>query len=462
MEHDVIVVGAGPAGMAAARTASEHGAHVLVLDEQPGPGGQIFRAIENNDPRSRPELGHTYHGGHEAARAFRGADVDYRPGTTVWHVSGQGDLGFTTDGKPQITRTKHIVLATGAMERPFPIEGWTKAGVMTVGAAQILLKASGTVIEGAVFAGTGPLLYHVVHQYLLAGVPVKAVLDLTPAKNYRNALRHLPAAFGNTGRLAQGLKWKRRIVRSGVPLITGIGDLRIAGDGSVQAVEYLRNGSWIRIETENVLLHHGVVPNVNISVAAGCATRWDDRQAAWTVDVDEWFRSSQPGISVVGDGANIGGAVAAEHAGHLAALGALEHLQKIDTQTRDRLARPHLSAYKSELRLRPFLETLFRPPQHFRVPDRDDAVICRCEEITLGRVRELARSGCTDPNQLKSISRCGMGPCQGRMCGHTVSELLAQLQNKPVGEVGYFRLRPPIKPLQLNELAALASTPEQH
>ncbi len=460
MDFDLVIVGSGPAGMAAAQTASEHKASVLILDEQHQPGGQVFRAMERNDPASRPELGDSYYAGSGLVRSFRGALVDYRPGATVWHVSGDGDVAFTKDGEPHMVKAGRVVLATGAMERPFPVKGWTRTGVMTAGAAQILLKESGIAVKDAVFAGTGPLLYLVVHQYLQANIPVSAVLDITPAENYRAALRHLPAALTGFGKLRQGLKWKHRISRSGIPYVSGIRDLRLSGEGSVDAVEYLKDGSWSRIETRNALIHQGVVPNVNLSAATGCDMSWNERQAAWTVTVDEWSQSSQPRICVVGDGAAIGGAVAAEHAGHLASLGALASLGKIDATTRDDRARSHFRALRAERRLRPFLETLFAPPKRFRVPVCDDVVICRCEEIDAGTIREVVGQGCSSPDQVKSYSRCGMGPCQGRLCGHTVSELIAETVDKPVNEVGYFRLRPPIKPLRLSELAKLADQTE--
>lgn len=460
MEHDLIIIGAGPAGMAAALTAAEYGANVLVLDEQRKPGGQIYRAIEDNDATARPELGQSYFAGQALTKAFRAAQVEYAPGSVVWHVSGDGEVGYTQNEAAQLVRAPHVIIATGAMERPFPVPGWTKAGVMTVGAAQILLKGSGIGIKNAVFAGTGALLYLVVHQYMQAGIPVKAVLDLTPSANYRSALRHLPNAMSSVGKIAQGLRWKRGISRAGVPFISGIEDIRISGEGSAEAVEYLKKGTWTRIDTSSVLLHQGVVPNVNISMAAGCDSSWDPQQAAWVIKVDDWFQSSQPCVSVVGDGAAISGAVAAENAGRLAALGVLNRLDRIDTPTRDRRAVPFRKAHTAELRLRPFLDTLFRPACQFRVPAADDTIVCRCEEISAGQIREVVALGCAGPNQLKSFSRCGMGPCQGRFCGHTVSELIAKAEGKPVGDVGYYRLRPPIKPLHLEELAKLS--PQEH
>ena len=457
---DIVIIGSGPAGMAAAQVATAHGATTLVLDEQRTPGGQIYRSVEAGGADNRPELGKSYHAGLGLAQAFRKCGTRYIAQASVWQLSRNREVGYSKDGAAQIITGGQVILATGAQERPFPVPGWTQAGVMTAGAAQILLKESRIGIENAVFAGTGPLFYLVAHQYLQAGIPIKGLIDLTPRRNYLRALRHLPSALPSLSKLADGWRWKRRLASSGIPFVTGADDLRITGDGHVTGVEYHRDGGWSRLDCTNVLLHQGVVPNVNISMAAGCDSRWDEAQACWTITVDDWFQSSLPGIAVAGDGASIGGAVAAEQSGHIAALGALERLGKIDSASRDRHARPHRAVLRAELRLRPFLNTLFRPADAFRIPQQDETVVCRCEEVTAGAVREAIEIGCAGPNQLKSFSRCGMGPCQGRFCGLTVSELIADVTGEPVQKVGYYRLRPPVKPLRLEELAALNSPQE--
>ena len=152
--------------------------------------------------------------------------------------------------------------------------------------------------------------------------------------------------------------------------------------------------------------------------------------------------------------------MAAKQRGRIAAIGALAQLDKITPQECDNLAAPYKAALKSEMNVRPYLDALFKPADNFRIPQQEDTVVCRCEEITVGQIHKVVKTGCVDPNQLKSFSRCGMGPCQGRFCGLTVSEIIAYILNKPVSEVGYYRLRPPIKPLLLQELANLNSTTE--
>ena len=450
---EIIVIGAGPAGMSAAQMAAEHGAKTLLLDEQRSPGGQIYRAIEANMQRDRPELGDAYRKGEKLARAFRNCSVDYVPGASVWQLSQDGTVGYAKDGTAHIITADQIILASGALERPVPIPGWTLPGVMTVGAAQILLKESQIGIRDAVFVGTGPLLYLLAHQYITAGIPIKAVIDLMPTSNYLAALAHLPRALPSLAKIIEGWRWKREIASSGIPLVTGCGGVRILGEGRAEAIAYHHDNVWHEVPCHQVLLHQGVAPDVNTALAAGCRYHWSKAQACWNIDVDAWFQSSVPGIAVAGDAAYIAGAVAAEQSGRIAALGALERLGKVSRSDRDGLAAPSQAALKSEMRLRPFLDSLFKPADVFRIPSQPDTVVCRCEEISVQQIHAAVELGCIGPNQLKSYTRCGMGPCQGRFCGLTVSELIGKFCGKPVDSVGYYRLRYPVKPLLLEELA---------
>ncbi len=456
--YDVVVIGAGPAGMAAACTVSNAGARVLVLDEQRAPGGQIYRAIETNTRTTAPDLGEAYYCGKEQVAAFRACDADYIPGAVVWQVSDEREIGYSVDGAAALVRARHVIIASGAQERPFPIPGWTKAGVMTAGAAQILLKQSRIGIKNAIFIGTGPLLFLLAYQYIEAGLPIRAFIDLTPRENYLKAIAYCADALGARKRLYDGWRWRRALAATDTPIVTGVEAVRIVGEGTAAGIDYKKRGAWESLTGTHVLLHQGIIPNINISLAAGCGAAWDRSSVCWTIRTDEWYRSIVPGISVVGDAAAIGGAVAAPSAGTIAGLEALCALKVITAAERDKTARPHRLVVARERRLQRFLSTLFRPAERFRVPLDDDTIVCRCEEVSVGAVRQAVLIGCDGPNQLKSFSRCGMGPCQGRFCGTTVSELIATINGSSVEDTGYFRLRPPIKPLRLEELAGLDSS----
>src|SRR5687767_6646889 len=242
--YDIAIIGAGPAGMAAAATCGEAGASTLLLDEQPAPGGQIYRGIEQGIVADREVLGPDYYKGEALVKALRKAKLDYVTSAAVWQVNSDREIGYSARGESRIVKADHVIVATGAQERPFAIPGWTLPGVMTAGAAQILLKKSGLIGEGAVFAGVGPLLYLTARQYLRAGAKVTAVLDTTPAGNRWRALSHGFGGLHGLKNLHKGWRWIRDIKAAGVPIIEGISDLRAHGDRCVRGVDYYRNGRW--------------------------------------------------------------------------------------------------------------------------------------------------------------------------------------------------------------------------
>lgn len=454
--YDVIVIGAGPAGMAAATTCASAGVVPLLLDEQPAPGGQVYRSIEQPGLVDRDVLGPDYYKGEALARSLRRSQIEYVPSASVWQVSPERELAVSVNGSSQVVSAQQVIIATGAQERPFPIQGWTLPGVMNVGAAQILLKQSGMVGEGAVFAGTGPLLYLTARQYLRAGATVTAVLDTTPMSNYWRALWRGLDGLSGWENLRKGWQWKRDIKAAGVPIVEAVTALRVRGDRCVRGIDYCQHGRWSHLPTDHVFLHQGVVPNINLTQSMRCAHEWFARQLCWRVVTDAWGNTSLPGVGVAGDAADIGGAVCASHRGVIAALGALHQLGRISERDRDAAAAPHRGALAKEERFRRFLDQLFQPSESFLVPQGADVMVCRCEEISAGRLREVIAVGCEGPNQLKSFTRCGMGPCQGRMCGLTVTQVLAAELDRPPAAVGYYRIRHPIKPIGLGELAALA------
>jgi thioredoxin reductase/bacterioferritin-associated ferredoxin len=453
--YDIAVIGAGPAGMAAAVLAAKHSASVLLLDEQMHAGGQIYRNVSEQVICDKDILGPDYYAGSKMVEKFAASSVEYVSGVTVWQVSREREIGISKDGSARIITADQIIIATGAQERPFPIPGWTLPGVMNAGAAQILLKSAGIAIPDAVFIGTGPLLYLIAYQYLQAGIPIKAIVDTTPRINYFHALPHLPAALSNYGGLLKGRRWLKQLHAADIAFFKGACDISLAGDSVVKSVEFRHKGKRQRLDTENVFLHQGVVPNNNLTVATGCKHNWNDAQLCWHAVTDKWLESDIAGIAIAGDGAGIDGASAAEISGQIAALGAVYRCGKIDENTRNQSARPLIKALQKERKSRPFLDALFRPGDVFRIPESDTTVVCRCEEVTAGEIRKAVLEGCLGPNQLKSFTRCGMGPCQGRMCGLTVSEIIAKSRNVSVTDVGAYRLRAPVKPLMLGELANL-------
>ena len=449
---DVLVVGAGPAGMAAATVTASAGLSTLVVDEGPGPGGQIWRAVTTTPVMSRPVLGSDYWAGAPAVRAFYEAGAVYLPSTQVWSLDAEGAAGLSADGAARYVSAKRVVIATGAMERPFPVPGWTLPGVMTVGAAQGLLKMSGLYpSDRLVIAGTGPLVWLYAAQLLAAGGRISALLDTTDAGARLAATRSFPA-FAASPYLAKGLALMAK-VRARVRVLRKVTALAIDGTERATAVRFRRgNGAGEQIPADTVLLHQGVVPQVNLAMAAGIAHRWDDRQLCFIPDVDAFGQTSLAPIAIAGDGAGISGWEAAVERGKLAGIGAARALGI--APARLPAAEAPLKRLRSLARPRAFLDTFYRPAVAFRRP-APETIVCRCEEVTAAEIQKAVEIGALGPAQLKSYTRCGMGPCQGRMCGLTVTELIAAERGVSPAEVGYFRLRAPVKPITIAEMASL-------
>lgn len=445
---DLAVIGAGPAGLAAALEAERRGLCVTLIDEQPAPGGQIWRGIEAAPDAA--SLGTDYEAGRDPVRALRTGRVRYRPATTLWHLDPDGTLSLAHDGATSRVIAKRIVLATGAIERPVPIPGWTLPGVMTAGAAQIMLKTAAAVPDGpTVLAGQGPLFWLVAQQLIAAGAPPALMLETRRTALLPTALAHLGGLWRGRAWVLKGRAMMRAVARAGIRIVRGVTGVRAEGSARLERVVW--NGG--RHDAATLLLHEGVIPNVQITLALGLAHDWDEAQLCWRPRTDPFGATSAERIAVAGDGAGIAGWQAAAVQGRLAGLDAAHRLGLADRARRDGEAAPLLAALARARAIRPFLDALYRPSPELLAPPDPATIICRCEEVTAGQVREAARLGATGPNQAKAYLRCGMGPCQGRLCGPTVAGLIAAERGITVAEAGTHRPRAPYKPITVAELA---------
>ncbi|PLT88308.1 FAD/NAD(P)-binding oxidoreductase [Sinorhizobium medicae] len=447
---DLVIIGSGPAGMAAACEAGSCGLSVVLLDEQTEIGGQIYRRVESAPQKLLGILGQDYAAGQLLASDFRNSGARYFGGATVWNVTTEGVVDYVANGRAGEITGKFVLLASGAMERPFPIEGWTLPGVMGAGAGQIMLKGSGALpSEPVVLAGCGPLLYLLAWQYLRAGAEIAAIVETTQRSAYFRALRQTVGALMGWRDLAKGLKLVSAIRRTGVPVYSGARDLAIEGTTHAEGLRFTVNGKAMHVAASLVLLHQGVVPNTQLSWSTGTDHRWDEEQLCWKPVTDETGRMGDTQLYVAGDSRGIVGANASAVQGRLAALAIAEQLGL-------KRSPPRITSLKADLRrltnIRPFLDALYRPQDENRIPP-DHVLVCRCEEVSAGQVRKYVELGCRGPNQTKAFGRCGMGPCQGRLCGLTVTEVIAEARGVEPSGVGYYRIRSPIKPILLGSFA---------
>ncbi len=451
--YEIAIIGAGPAGMAAAIEASHGGARTAVFDEQASPGGQIYRAGNQFTDSNRHFLGKDYAYGSSLIEQFRRCNVDYFHSSTIWQVTNDLEIGVSKDGKSRLIKADNVIMATGAIERPFPIPGWTLPGVATVGSAQILLKTAGVVEDNAILVGTGPLLYLLAVQYLRAGVEIRAILDTNPRRNKWKALKYLPGASARLHLILKGQKWISEIKKARVPWYREVTHVSLYGKEKLESVIFKTDKYEKKLaNVQKAFLHHGVTPNINLPMAAGCEHSWDPLQLCWKPITSKEGETSIKGIWVAGDGGGIIGAHASEASGHVIARAILSCLGKEQNLSKNERWNKTLS---KEVAFRPFIDALFQPKKNFRIPNQNGTIVCRCEEVTVGEIKKNISLGCIGPNQLKAFCRSGMGACQGRLCGLTVSEIIADERKLPVSQIGHYRLRPPIKPLMLGELASL-------
>ncbi len=282
-QRDLLIVGAGPAGMAAALEAARAGLAVTIVDEGGGPGGQIYRSILDGDPTLRQSLGADYAAGQALAEAFIAAPVERLFRSSAVMIEPRPDgfaIALSGGGRAELLTARTLLIATGALERPFPIAGWTLPGVMTAGAAQTLLKANALVPEGpVVLAGTGPLLLLLAAQYARLGFRPEALLDTTPSGSWRAALPHLPS-FLTGPSFAKGLGLLREAMRA-TRIIRGVTALTAEGKGKLEAVRFTAKGVERKIVARTLLLHQGVAPQLNLAMASGVAYGWSDERLAF-------------------------------------------------------------------------------------------------------------------------------------------------------------------------------------
>ena len=287
-----------------------------------------------------------------------------------------------------------------------------------------------------------------------AGVPPLALVETQTKRDLAKSMRHLGGALRGWTYLVKGLRLLWDLRHAGIPRHVGATCIAIEGDQAARAVTFDIGKSAYRIECDTVLLHHGVVPNTQAARSIDIPHLWDHAQNCFVPECDAWGRSDVATVFIVGDGAGIGGAKAAAIAGEIAALEIAHDLEMMSGPARDAAARSLRKHLKTEQAVRPFIDAAY-PPYAGAISPLNETIICRCEEVTAGDIRRFAGLGCLGPDQVKAFGRSGMGPCQGRYCGLSVSQILAATNNISLDETGYYRIRPPLKPVTLGELAAM-------
>jgi NADPH-dependent 2,4-dienoyl-CoA reductase/sulfur reductase-like enzyme len=444
----IVIVGAGPAGINAAELLLAGGHRPILLDESRQAGGQGYRrpspglaldmaALMGSEAAKYTTLHHRF-------EALRG-QIDYRPDTLVWGIDGK-TLHLVQGGIATTLSFDLLVLATGAMDRIAPLPGWTLPGVFTLGGAQVALKDQGCFIGRRVaFLGSSPLLALAASQYRKLGAQIAVIADTTP---FSRKLAALPALIGAPRTLLRGLAYLGDAMRAGVPTLHGVRPLAIEGNGHAESLVLRdRAGRERRFACDAVALGYGLKPETQLAELAGTQIGYDERFRLWLPKTDAYGRAA-PGLYLAGDGAAIGGADAAEASGALAAHAVLADLGQARPLAETR------ALHRRVTRLRGFQAGLARafawPVEQIRALP-GDVTLCRCENVSIGEIRQAMAQelGPIEVNRVKAMTRCGMGRCQGRVCGPALQEIVAGERAMAGAEVGRLRGQAPVKPIAL-------------
>jgi NADPH-dependent 2,4-dienoyl-CoA reductase/sulfur reductase-like enzyme len=461
---DVVVVGAGPAGIAAASEAASIGLDVVVVDRYPAPGGHYFKDFQPDSHYWTRGPGRYDH--EEAAglfQEFHQSGARLLTACELWAIVPDASEAASTRFKVYIADQDRsvcilagcVILAMGAYDRPVPFPGWTLPGVMTAGAAQVLAKSHGIPPgKRVLLAGTGPLLLALASQLLESGADIAAVLELAP--RFAGWERLLLPAFGQWHRIAEGWRYLRTLVRHGVSYRFQKTIFRAEGGSQVEAAIVGRVdaqgrpllGTEEHVAVDAICLGVGFVPMSDAARLLGCKLRYQDRLGAYTVVHDPWMGTSVPGVFVAGDSADINGKNVALLEGRLAALSAAKDLGRLSESERDRKTRDLRARLARERRFGRTLADVFRFRSGLWELATDDTEICRCEEVTVGDVRRAIRGGVVTLNALRGATRIGMGRCQGRYCEIAAAHLLAEMTRQPIEATGIFTPRLPLVPVR--------------
>ena len=434
---DLLVIGAGPAGLAAAEAAAAAGAQVVVVDERGDAGGQYLKPLAASHVHAAPDR--QFRQGDALRAAAKAAGAEILTGATAWGGFAPDEIGALVGDTAVTFRPRRLVIAAGAHERPVPIPGWTLPGVMTTGAMQTLARANRVAPgERVVIAGNGPLNLQLACELLDGGVAVAAVAEAAPRPGLAQ-WRQAAALLRAGADLAwDGLGYLRKLRAAGVPVLWGSMPLACEGEGRFATLVLATPGGEARIAADACALNLGFQPETGLGRALGAAHRFvDDGLGRLETVTDDDGRTSLPTVFAIGDGAAIGGARVALARGRLAGLAAARDLSF--PAPNDPAAR---AALHRALDFQAALWRIFAAPPFDVAAIADDTILCRCEEVTAGSLRQAQAEGAATLGALKKATRAGMGRCQGRMCGATLARLTGA-----TGEAGFAAPRAPVKPV---------------
>ena len=445
---DIIIIGAGPAGLNAAIAASASDAKVVVIDEREESGGQYFKPRTSGFRGVTKEDWQHLEGKELRARAHK-SKVRFYTGHTVWYARKENDIfELRCSSKEQQVQLfcSALILCTGAFEIPTIVPGWTLPGVATIGATQTMVRRYGVIPKGRVLiAGNGPLGLQLAHEMLKLG---KNQITLTERANFNFGFSLFRTAFYSPQLFFKGLSYRLSAMKAQVPIMSGWELEKVLGYSKVEAVliRNIKSNSKLEFPVDFIAAGEGFAPQLEISRLLGVPTKVDPiSKQIIPIRADD-CSTGIPNLWIAGDAGGMGGAELAALQGKIAAHGAL---RKLFNKNSDKEV---TNCYRSQTRVKSFQAALW---SLYRAPPRDlpkeDLLVCRCEQVSMKHLIDAVNCGARDLGSVKRETRLAMGRCQGRYCIPQAIKYL-ETRNFVIDGNGLFAPQIPARPISARSI----------
>ena len=455
--YHVIIVGSGIAGLSAAASLAGQGLDILIIDENAHTGGQLLRKTRSTScGPSKFEPDRMKSMGFGLIRTIsKSPGIDWLFNAQVLGIFKDRRLLIHIEEKILELQAENLLLATGARERYLPFKGWTLPGVMSLGSAQILMKSYGILpAQNTLIAGTSPLMMALASEILGNRGGIAALLD---ENLLIRKIRFLALTKNHWAKLLEGTYYASRIMLNRIPVFQGYRVIEARGEKKFESAIMAKitpsgdviPGTEKAFPAGALTIGYGFVPNIELPVQAGCGVEYRENKGGWVVKVDDTLESSCQSIFAAGELTGIAGAKKSFIQGKLAALSILKKMGKINTGIRKEKFREKVKKLllldHQQTKYASFLNGLCRVPLSAYAAIPDDTIICRCEEITMETIKKNIQKGFDTISGLKKASRCGMGRCQGRICGPVIFDIITALTQKSPEAIGCSLSRAPVK-----------------